>query len=138
MKQLSEHIRKEIARLTEEKYKLPNELIGALKNSLKLNPLVRYVNFAKAVNSIPPSYEIFLVNGTSFFIIYEPYSLAVEIKNRKYFLGDTDDLALAKKQINNLLTDPKFNPEGEGGEGGEEGGEEEPAEEEPAEEEPEA
>tara|TARA_Y100001973_G_C5060590_1_gene262478 strand:+ start:31 stop:438 length:408 start_codon:yes stop_codon:yes gene_type:complete len=135
MKQLREHIRKEITRLTEEKYKLPNELIGCLKNDLKLNPLVRYVNFAKAVNSIPPSYEIFLVNGTRFLLIQESYSLAVEIKNKKYFLGDSDELALARKELNKLLTDPQFKPEG-GGEGGE--SEEEPAEEEPAEEEPEA
>ena len=141
MKQLREHIRKEITRLSEGKYNLPSELVDALKYNLKLNPLIRYVNFAKAVNSVPPSYEIFLVNGTKFLIIHESFSLAVEIDNKKYFLGDSGELAAAKKEINRLLTEPQFNPGGEeGGEeggGGEEEGGEEPAEE-PAEEEPEA
>ena len=135
MKQLREHIRKEITRLSEEKYSLPSELIKALKVDLKLNPLIRYVNFAKAVNSVPPSYEIFLINGTKFLLIHETFSLAVEIDNKKYFLGDSGELAAAKKEINRLLTEPQFNPGGEEG-GGEEGGEE-PTEE-PAEEEPEA
>ena len=133
MKQLREYIKNQITHLTEKKYELPVELTNALKFNLKLNPLVRYVNYTKAVNSIHPSYEIFLVNGTSFFLIYESFSLAVEIKNKKYYLGDVNDLALAKKEINNLLTDPQFNPKG-GAEGEEEPTEEEPAEEEPAEE----
>ena len=140
MKQLREHIRKEITRLFEEKYSLPSELIKALKVDLKLNPLIRYVNFAKAVNSVPPSYEIFLINGTKFLLIHETFSLAVEIDNKKYFLGDSGELAAAKKEINRLLTEPQFNPGGEEG-GGEEGGGEEGGEEpteEPAEEEPEA
>ena len=140
MKQLREHIRKEITRLSEEKYSLPSELIKALKVDLKLNPLIRYVNFAKAVNSVPPSYEIFLINGTKFLLIHETFSLAVEIDNKKYFLGDSGELAAAKKEINRLLTEPQFNPGGEEG-GGEEGGGEEGGEEpteEPAEEEPEA
>ena len=140
MKQLREHIRKEITRLSEEKYSLPSELIKALKVDLKLNPLIRYVNFAKAVNSVPPSYEIFLINGTKFLLIHETFSLAVEIDNKKYFLGESGELAAAKKEINRLLTEPQFNPGGEEG-GGEEGGGEEGGEEpteEPAEEEPEA
>ena len=140
MKQLREHIRKEITRLSEEKYSLPSELIKALKVDLKLNPLNRNVNFAKAVNSVPPSYEIFLINGTKFLLIHETFSLAVEIDNKKYFLGDSGELEAAKKEINRLLNEPQFNPGGEEG-GGEEGGGEEGGEdptEDPAEEEPEA
>ena len=76
-------------------------------------------------------------------IYYETFSLMVKIGAKKYFLGDVEELHLAKDHINRLLTVPKFNPNA-GEEGGEEGGEEmetpeeEPAEEEPAEEEPEA
>ena len=143
MKQLREHIRKEITRLSEEKYSLPSELIKALKVDLKLNPLIRYVDTLKAANTVPPSYEVRLLNGTSFMIYYETFSLMVKIGAKKYFLGDVEELHLAKDHINRLLTVPKFNPNA-GEEGGEEGGEEmetpeeEPAEEEPAEEEPEA
>jgi hypothetical protein len=142
MKQLREHIKKQISRLMEEKYPLPQELVDALKHDLKLNPLVRYVNFAKAAATVPPSYEITLTNGASFFLIYESFSLAVEIEGKKYYLGELEELSLAKQHLNKILKEPQINPN-KGGEGEE--GEEEtppegalPTEEEPAEEEPEA
>ena len=140
MKQLREHIKKEISRLMEEKYPLPQELVNALKHNLKLNPLVRYVKSAKAAATIPPSYEIFLVNGASFFLIYEDFSLAIEIEGRKYYLGDIEELSYAKQHLNRLLKEPQMDKNTDG-----ETGETEPADtsvdepaEEPAEEEPEA
>jgi len=108
MKQLREQIRKEIHRLLEEKYPLPQELVDALKHDLKLNPLVRYVTHTKAAATIPPSYEVFLTNGQSFLIIYKEYSLAVKIQAKEYYLGDSEELALAKAHLNRLLQEPKI------------------------------
>ena len=137
MKKLREHIKNEITRLMEEKYNLPSELVDALKNDLKLNPLVRYVDFAKAAATVPPSYEITLTNGTSFFIIYEDFSLAVEIEGKKYYLGDMEERNEAIKHINKLLKEPQLNSNTDAEE--EETEEfDEPVADEPAEEEPEA
>lgn len=140
MEKLREHIKKEITRLMEEKYPAPAEIISALKDDLKLNPLIRYVSTLKAANTVPPSYEVRLVNGASFMIYLEEFSLMVKIGAKKYYLGDMDERSQAIDDINRLLTDPQFNAN-TGEEGGEDSGEEEtfdePAEE-PAEEEPEA
>ena len=146
MKQLRKRIREEISRLmAEEKYAAPQEISDALKMVLKLDPLVRYVDTLKAANTIPPSYEVRLLNGTSFMIYYEDFGLMVKIGTKDYYLDDAKELLMAKKHINRLLTDPILKKPGE--EGGEEGGEETPPEgalpteepaEEPAEEEPEA
>ena len=140
MKQLREHIKKTISILMEEKYPAPLEIVSALKNDLKLNPLIRYVNTLKAANTVPPSYEVRLINGASFMIYLEEFSLMVKIGAKKYYLGDMDEKSQAIDDINRLLTDPQFNADA-GEEGGEDSSEEEtfdePAEE-PAEEEPEA
>ena len=136
MKRLKKHIREEITRLiTEEKYPVPGEILMALKKDLKLSPIVRYVDTLKAANTIPASYEIRLLNGRSFMIYYEDFSLMVKIGTKDYFLGDVAELLMARKHINRLLTDPiKKEPEDTEG-GGEETPEppSEPAEE-PAEE----
>jgi len=108
MKQLREQIKKEIHRLMEEKYSLPQELVSALKHDLKLNPLVRYVTHTKAAATIPPSYEVFLTNGQSFLLIYKEYSLAVKIEAKEYYLGDSEELALAKSHLNRLLQEPQI------------------------------
>ena len=107
MDQLREHIKKQISQLMEEKYPLPPELVDALKNDLRLDPIVRYVSYAKAAATIPPSYEIFLTNGTSFLLIYEDYSLAVRIEAKMYYLGDIEELSLAKQHLNRLLSQPQ-------------------------------
>ena len=91
----------------EEKYPLPSELVDALKNDLRLDPIVRYVSHAKAAATIPPSYEIFLTNGTSFLLIYESHSLAVKIEAKKYYLGNMEELSLAKQHLNRLLLQPQ-------------------------------
>lgn len=67
-------------------------------------PLVRFVKSLKAVNSIPPSYEIFLLNNQSFFVYYEEYSLMIKIGTKEYYEGDLEDVNYAIKHINKLLT----------------------------------
>jgi len=130
MKLLREHIKGIISQLTEEKYAAPQEITDALKMKLRLDPLIRYVDTLKAANTIPPSYEVRLLNGNSFLIIYEDFSLAVKIGPKKYYLGNTTEKNRAIQHINKLLTDPIFDPS-KGGEGGGEGEEtpEEPTEE---------
>ena len=108
MKQLREHIKKTISRLMEEKYPAPPEIVDALKLDLKLSPLIRYVNTLKAANTVPPSYEIRLLNGTSFMIYYEDFSLMVKIGSKKYYLGDFQEKNQAIDQINKLLTNPQM------------------------------
>ena len=106
MKQLREHIKKTISTLMEAKYPAPEEIIIALRKDLKLNPLIRYVNTLKAANTVPPSYEIRLLNGNSFMIYYEDFSLMVKIGTKKYYLGDDNEKLQARNHINRLLTDP--------------------------------
>ena len=108
MKQLREHIKKTISRLAEEKYQAPAEIVDALKMDLMLNPLIRYVKELKAANTIPPSYEVRLLNGTSFMIYYEEFSLMIKIGTKEYYLGDEKEKNFAIKHINKLLTDPKI------------------------------
>ena len=118
MKNLKQYIKEELTRLQEKEYNAPPELLDVLKNRLKLNPINRYINNFKAVNSIPPSYEVFLHNGESFIIIYEDFSLMAKIGSKEYYLNDIDEKNYAIQHINRLLTGPKskFGEEGEEGE----------------------
>ena len=141
MKQLREHIKKTISRLAEEKYQAPAEIVDALKMDLMLNPLIRYVKELKAANTIPPSYEVRLLNGTSFMIYYEEFSLMIKIGTKEYYLGDEKEKNFAIKHINKLLTDPKISKGGEMDDSEDTETPSAPADEpaeEPAEEEPEA
>jgi len=142
MKQLRKHIKEEISRLmAEEKYAAPQEISDALKMTLQLDPLVRYIDTLKAVNSLPPSYEVRLLNGTSFMIYYEDFGLMVKIGTKDYYLDDSSELLMAKKHINKLLTDPILKTSGEEETEMSDTPEDIPADEpaeEPAEEEPEA
>ena len=110
MKNLTKYIKKEIKSLIENKivkrYDIPEEIKDALENQLEMYPLLRFVNNLKAVNSIPPSYRVFLLNGNHFDIIYEDYSLMVKIDKTEYYLADLDERNYAKKHINRLLVDP--------------------------------
>lgn len=110
MKNLRKYIKKEIESLIENKivkrYDIPEEIKDALENQLEMYPLIRFVSNLKAVNSIPPSYRIFLLNGNHFDIIYEDYSLMVKINKTEYYLADLDERNYAKKHINRLLVDP--------------------------------
>ena len=110
MKNLKEYIKKEIKSLIENKivkrYDIPEEIKDALENQLEMYPLIRFVSNLKAVNSIPPSYRVFLLNGNHFDIIYEDYSLMVKIDKTEYYLADLDERNYAKKHINKLLVDP--------------------------------
>ena len=89
-----------------KKFPMPEEIRDALENDLKMTPLIRFVKNLKAVNSIPPSYRVFLLNGKSFDIIYEDYSLMVKIGIDEYYLADMQERNYAVKHINRLLTQP--------------------------------
>ena len=148
MKQLREHIRKEIKKLAEElgirKYPLPTELKMALERDLKMRPLIRYVNNVKAANTIPPSYTVFLHNGQSFALYIDQTSIVAKIGPKSYWLMNGDETAEAIKELNRLLTQPipSTGEEDTGDQAGDTGGDtggadtemepEEPAEEEPA------
>ena len=110
MKNLKEYIKKEIKSLIENKivkrYDIPEEIKDALENQLEMYPLIRFISNLKAVNSIPPSYRVFLLNGNHFDIMYEDYSLMVKINKTEYYLADLDERNYAKKHINRLLVDP--------------------------------
>ena len=168
MEKLRKYIRKEIQSLHEQKsYPVPLELIDVLKDELEMRPLKRYVNNIKAVNSIAPSYKIFLHNGQDFDIIYlgdQLNNFKIRISDKEYDLLIMDDKNLAIDALNRLLTSPlppNFgdsdgeesdgdfgggssggggSPTGFGG-GGDEGGDDdaaEPDEDEPADTEPES
>jgi len=142
MKSLKKIIQEEVRKIQERKYGAPPELIDTLKNKLKMDPLVRFVEKFKAVNTIPPSYRVFLLNGKTFDVYYETFSLLVKIGSKEYFVGDLDERNYAIKHINRLLQEPIATPGSEGEEGEDMGGDiggtttpppaEEPAEEEPA------
>lgn len=110
MENLKKYIKQEIKFLEEQKikkrYSMPPEIKDALENKLEMYPLIRFVNGLKAVNSIPPSYRIFLLNGQFFDIIYEDYSLMAKIGKKEYYLADLDERNYAKKHINRLMTEP--------------------------------
>tara|TARA_R110001583_G_C5500053_1_gene395665 strand:- start:267 stop:689 length:423 start_codon:yes stop_codon:yes gene_type:complete len=113
MKSLKQYIKEEITKLQEEQYPAPPEILDALKNKLKMDPIIRYVENLKAINSIPPSYRVFLHNGESFDIIYEDFSLLAKVGSKEYFLNDIDEKNYAIKHINRLLTGSKVKPEDE-------------------------
>ena len=110
MKNLKKYIIKEVKSLMEQKitkrYPMPPEIKDALENKLKMYPLIRFVNNLKAVNSIPPSYRVFLLNGQYFDLYYEEFSLMAKIETKEYFLADLDERNYAIKHINRLVTDP--------------------------------
>ena len=51
MKHIKNIIKEELIRLTERDYKAPPEILDTLKDKLKMDPLIRYVDSLKAVNS---------------------------------------------------------------------------------------
>ena len=108
MNTLRKYIRKEIQKLHEQKsYPVPLELIDVMKDILQMRPLKRYINNIKAVNSIPPSYKIFLHNAQSFDIIYlgdKENNFKVRIAGKEYDLLSREEKPLALRALNNLLT----------------------------------
>ena len=110
MDKLRKYIRKEIQSLHEQKsYPVPLELMDVMKDELEMRPLKRYINNIKAVNSIPPSYKIFLHNGQDFDIIYlgdQLNNFKVRISDKEYDLLVLDDKNLAIDALNRLLTAP--------------------------------
>tara|TARA_R110000823_G_C15742964_1_gene481050 strand:+ start:321 stop:749 length:429 start_codon:yes stop_codon:yes gene_type:complete len=113
MKSLKKYIKEEIIKLSERQFPIPPKILDVLKNKLKMDPLIRYVENLKAVNSIPPSYRVFLINGEYFDLIDENFSLLVKIGSKEYFLNDIDEKNYAIKHINRLLIGSKIKPENE-------------------------
>jgi hypothetical protein len=114
MKSLKKIIQEEVIKIQERDYKAPPELIDTLKNKLKMNPLIRFVDKFKAVNTIPPSYRVFLLNGKTFDVYYETFSLLIKIGSKEYFVGDLDERNYAIKHINRLLQEPIATPGSDG------------------------
>ena len=114
-KQISSRIFKENIEEAEitSRYPIPPEIRAALVDDLKMDPLIRFVKNLKAINSIPPSYRVFLLNNQYFDIIYEEYSLMVKIGIDEYWLGDIGDKNYAVKHINKLLTKPYIKIQGD-------------------------
>jgi hypothetical protein len=128
MKQLREHIKKEIRNIAEElgmrSYPLPTEIKMALERDLKLRPLIRYVNNVKAANTVPPSYTVFLHNGQSLSLYIEQTSIVAKIGSKSYWLMNADETNEAIKELNRLLTQPipSSGEEDDGETAGDEGG----------------
>ena len=106
MKQLREHIRKELKTLMEKEmkyYSAPPEITSSLVKDLKLNPLIRYVATLKAVNTVPPSYRVFFHNNQFIDLYIEQIGIRAVIKNRSFFIDDVREankaIALMNKEI---------------------------------------
>ena len=56
----------------------PPEIVRALKDDLKLRPLIRYVSTLKAVNSVPPSYRVFFHNNQFIDLYIEQTSIVAK------------------------------------------------------------
>jgi len=110
MKNIKNIILEELTRLTERDYKAPPEILDTLKDKLKMDPLIRYVDSLKAVNSIPPSYEVNLLNGQYFNIYYEDFSLMVKVGPKEYYVLDMEERSEAIEDINRLLTKRPVTP----------------------------
>tara|TARA_R110001606_G_scaffold317744_1_gene464651 strand:- start:30 stop:461 length:432 start_codon:yes stop_codon:yes gene_type:complete len=106
MKQLREHIKKEIKNLMEGNYPAPPEIINALRNSLKLRPLIRYISTLKAANTVPPSYRVFFHNSQYIDLYIEQTFIVAKIGPKSYWLMNGDETSEAIKELNRLLTQP--------------------------------
>ena len=113
MKNIKKHIKHLVEQEVTKRYPMPPEIKDALENKLKMNPIPRFVNNLKAINSIPPSYRIFLHNGQHFDISFEEYSLMIKVGPDEYYLADLDERNYAVKAINRLLTNNILKNQGE-------------------------
>ena len=106
MKQLREHIRKELKVLMEKEmkyYSAPPEITNALTNGLKLKPLIRYVATLKAANTVPPSYRVFFHNNQFIDLYMEQIGIRAVIKNKSFFVDDvreaSETIAFLNKEV---------------------------------------
>ena len=107
----------------EANYPAPPEIIKALRDNLKLRPLIRYVSTLKAVNSVPPSYRVFFHNNQFIDLYIEQTSIVAKIGAKSYWLMNMDETAEAIKAMNRVLTQPiPTSGEGEDAGGGDAGG----------------
>lgn len=124
MKQLREHIRKEIIKLVENqtlrKYKAPLVIINALRQ-LFPGDLNRYIENTKAANTLPPSYRIFLKEGGKHFdliVIKSPQeemgaSVIAKIGPKRYSMLVSTEVLLAQQELDRLLRAGVLNPDGD-------------------------
>ena len=117
MNQLRKQIRKELKRLMEgktiRKYPATPEIINTLKQIFQ-GPLVRYVDNLKAVNTLPPSYRVFLKEGGKYFDLYiQKVSIVAKVGAKEYWLMNDDETVLAQQELNRLLTKPVMNISGD-------------------------
>jgi hypothetical protein len=117
MDSLRKQIRKELRKLMEGKnirnYPAPPEIVGALKK-LFPGPLVRYIENLKSVNTIPPSYRVFLREGGKYFDLYfEKVSIVAKIGAKEYWLMNDEEVLLAQQELNRLLVKPTLKTTGE-------------------------
>ena len=98
--------------------------MNTLRNTLKLRPAIRYVNNLKAVNTVPPSYRVFLHNGQHFDLYIEETSIVAKIGPKSYWLMNAEETNEAIKELNRLLTQPipSSGEEDDGETTGDEGG----------------
>ena len=129
MKQLREHIKKEIKKLMEDKmrsYPIPSNIRNALEKNLHLVPLVRYVSTLKAAATVPPSYRVFFINNQYIDLYMEQIGIRAEINHKSFWLHDVREANAAKEELNNnVLTQPIPIASDEEGEEESEEGEEE-------------
>ena len=111
MKRILKYIKEEVTRLKEAEYDVPEEILSTLTDKLQMSPIERFVEKFKAVNSIPPSYRVFLHNGQHFDVVYESFSLMAKIEGREYYIADMRERAEAVEEINRLLTHNKMVPD---------------------------
>ncbi len=124
MKQLREHIRKEIIKLAENqtlrKYKASPIIANAL-HQLFPGDLNRYVENLKASGTIPPSYRVFLKEGGKYFdliVIESPQeemgaSVIAKIGPKRYNMTVSTEVLLAQQELDRLLRAPVLNPDGD-------------------------
>ena len=104
-------------------YPAPPEIVNALRDTLKLRPLVRYISALKAANTVPPSYRVFFHNNQYIDLYIEQSSIVAKIDDKDYWLMNIDETSETIKALNRVLTQP-IPVSGTEEEGGEEGGEE--------------
>tara|TARA_R110000787_G_scaffold227182_1_gene334961 strand:+ start:199 stop:636 length:438 start_codon:yes stop_codon:yes gene_type:complete len=110
MKQLREHIQKEIKTLMEKRYPMPPEIKMALVDGLNLRPLIRYVATLKAVNTVPPSYRVFFHNHQHIDLLIQEIGIQALINNKTFWVitngGVDQEATIAIKELNRVLTQP--------------------------------
>ena len=136
MDKLRQYIRQQVKEVMEQDNQrfvpIPYHVQPVLK-TIGLYPFDRYVLEVKHVNTVPPSEEITLSNGSKFYI-YFGEEKEREREREKFYYEDKRNHYLIRDKINDLLTQDKLSGDGENDMESPEGDSEEPEEEIPDEE----